>query len=466
MTTQALTTTDTVLVGVPMMDQTEARAVVTRIKTRIEDARRELLELHDREGWRALGYSSWGACAKAEFGGSAATLYRQLEAAEIARDLGDSQFENLPTSQLQAVKGLPPDQGRQALEQAHTKTQGKPTARDVQAEVDAVQGTTPLDLQRRGVQLTRHGSWFKATGYSGVMNGWTTPAAQPYDRTVEAARAELARRTAAAAAAPAEAEYEDVQARLAKHGTWLTRKAQGGTTLYVTRQDGKEVGIATPTWSNVLSRLEYAERSAAPAPEIAPAEPPHSTDTALDDQAMIADIRALAEPLDLQMMWENGKVLLYWPGEEDEIEQMDLLSYGAALEWLKWEAPGIRKDMVPTPDAPAEPSDPAASDRQAHIAKEQRDAGRLERARSFIAAHEYDAARTVLSAIEVSTWDRDKLLATIPAGCRVEIELTAADCAALLKEARMFSSGDLTTQLPTIGQVLILLIEAIKGGAQ
>jgi hypothetical protein len=115
-TTDLITTTDTVIVGVPMMDATEARAVVTRIKTHIDVARGELLELKDREGWRALGYRSWGACAKAEFGGSAATLYRQLEAAEIARDLGDSQFENLPTSHLQAVKDLPPDQARQALD--------------------------------------------------------------------------------------------------------------------------------------------------------------------------------------------------------------------------------------------------------------------------------------------------------------------------------------------------------------
>jgi hypothetical protein len=453
MTAQHLATTDAVIVGVPMMDATEAREIVTRIKTRIDLARGELLELHDREGWRALGYSSWGACAKAEFGGSAATLYRQLEAAEIARDLGDSQFENLPTSQLQAVKGLPPDQGRHALEQAHAKAHGKPTARDVQAKVDAVQGTTPVDLQRGGVQLTRHGSWFKATGYSGVMNGWTTPAAQPYDRTVEAARSELARRTAAAAAAPTEAEYEDVQARLAKHGTWLTRKAQGGTTLYVTRQDGKEVGIATPTWSNVTARLEHAERSAAP--PVAPAEPIET-----DDSAMIAEIRAQAAVLGLGVIWEDDTVILHWPDEN--VDQLLGMGYQDALYWLATDGTQQAAQRAAAAAAPAAPPDSAASDRQAHIAKEQRDAGRLFTARAYIAAHEYATARTALEGIEVSTWERDQLLATIPAGCRVEIELTAADCAALLHEARVFASGDLTKKLPAIGQVLIVLIEAIK----
>jgi hypothetical protein len=200
----------------------------------------------------------------------------------------------------------------------------------------------------------------------------------------------------------------------------------------------------------------------APAPEIAPAAPPVELPIETDDdQAMIAAIRSLAEPLDLQMVWEDGKVLLYWRGEEDEIDQMDMLSYGAALEWLTWEAKGIKQDMAPI-EAPAAPIDPAASDRVAYEAKEFRDKGLLFIARAYIASGDIAQARSALDGIEVSTWERDQLLATIPVGRRVEIELTADDCAALLKEARVFASGDLTKKLPAIGQVLIVLIEAIK----
>lgn len=136
--TTDLATTNAVIVGVPMMDEHEARATITRIKTRIDLARGELLDLYNREGWRALGYRSWRACADAEFGGSQATLYRQLEAAQIAQSLGDSQFENLPTSQLQAVKHLPPEQGRQAIEHAHAATNGKPTAKAVREAAEQI----------------------------------------------------------------------------------------------------------------------------------------------------------------------------------------------------------------------------------------------------------------------------------------------------------------------------------------
>lgn len=62
-------------------------------------------------------------------------------------------------------------------------------------------------------------------------------------------------------------------------------------------------------------------------------------------------------------------------------------------------------------DDPPEP----ASDRAAYLAKEQRDAGRMERARSFIANGEIDAARTVLAGVEVATYGRDQLLASLPA---------------------------------------------------
>ena len=118
-----LTTTDSaVLVGVPMLSAEEARQIVKNINGRIDQCRRDLLELYDREGWKALGYSSWGACAKAEFGSSAGTLYRQLEAAMIERDvLQDSQVENrspIPTAQLQAAKPLAPADRPKAFKRA------------------------------------------------------------------------------------------------------------------------------------------------------------------------------------------------------------------------------------------------------------------------------------------------------------------------------------------------------------
>lgn len=141
-------------------------------------------------------------------------------------------------------------------------------------------------------------------------------------------------------------------------------------------------------------------------------------DDAADQAALAGSIRELAEPLGLQMIWEDGKVLLYWPDEADDIEQMDLLSYGAALEWLKWEAKGIKADRdertqaAPDPD-PAAPDDRPADNAASYNAKAQRDRERLSRASSLITAGEYGDARRELDAIETEIWQRDRLRSTL-----------------------------------------------------
>jgi len=46
-------------VGVVVMTREEARACVERIKASAEEIRALIFELHEREGWRALGYATW-----------------------------------------------------------------------------------------------------------------------------------------------------------------------------------------------------------------------------------------------------------------------------------------------------------------------------------------------------------------------------------------------------------------------
>ena len=67
----------------PMMTAEEARRRVTAINSQLNNVRALLLDFHDREGWKALGYESWVECVKEEFGQSKAYLYRQLGAAQI-----------------------------------------------------------------------------------------------------------------------------------------------------------------------------------------------------------------------------------------------------------------------------------------------------------------------------------------------------------------------------------------------
>lgn len=199
-----LATISTVFDGVPMMDEAEARAVVTRIKTRIDITRGELLELHDREGWRALGYGSWGACVKAEFEGSSTALYRQLAAAKIEREVfGDSRIGNpVPASQLEAVKDLPTEEKRAAFQRADELAGDQPrTAKHITQAVVEITPPAESDL--------------------------------PPD-------------------------YAIVKRRLDAHGVALLSNMQGHHRAFVTRRDGM-TGVVTFDWEDVLSKLERLE---------------------------------------------------------------------------------------------------------------------------------------------------------------------------------------------------------------
>lgn len=128
-----------------------ARAIVAAIKERVHEIRELVLELHEREGWRSLGYSSWRECVTGEFEGSKTHLYRQLQAALIEREIipfsendADPEFSPMgekpgaiPERQLRPLAELPEGHRKEAWEEARaTAPDGKVTAKHVQATVD------------------------------------------------------------------------------------------------------------------------------------------------------------------------------------------------------------------------------------------------------------------------------------------------------------------------------------------
>ena len=64
-----------------LMTGPEALACVAQIREGLENVRLLLLDLHEREGWRALGYESWRECAAAEFSLTQSRAYQLLDAA-------------------------------------------------------------------------------------------------------------------------------------------------------------------------------------------------------------------------------------------------------------------------------------------------------------------------------------------------------------------------------------------------
>ena len=101
------------------MTTEEARAAVVAIKQHVQQARALLLDLHEREGWIALGYDSWERCVTSEFGHSRSYMYRQLAAAKLELEVG-SDVGSHPESHMRAINETlsEDDQMREAYEYA------------------------------------------------------------------------------------------------------------------------------------------------------------------------------------------------------------------------------------------------------------------------------------------------------------------------------------------------------------
>lgn len=134
------------------MTETEARYYVDEIKSHVGKARAMLLDLYEREGWRALGYSSWRECVTGEFGKGQSYMYYQLQAAQVERNISTI-VENdkpIPEGQLRPLTSLPPEMQVQAWRQAvDTAPEGKITAAHVQAVVAEMQEREILEAAKR-----------------------------------------------------------------------------------------------------------------------------------------------------------------------------------------------------------------------------------------------------------------------------------------------------------------------------
>ncbi len=92
-----------------LMTEDEARAAVAAVCRHFESARQQLLDLYEREGWRALGYDSWRACVVAEFSLSQTRVYELLSAAKVEREFSAmaETDQRLPERRLRVVASAP-----------------------------------------------------------------------------------------------------------------------------------------------------------------------------------------------------------------------------------------------------------------------------------------------------------------------------------------------------------------------
>ncbi len=123
-----------------LMSEPEARSCVQAINAGIAIIRRQVLDLHDREGWRALGYTSWRACVVEEFPQTQRHLYRLLEAGQIEREICPTgQTGEIPERHLRELAPLrdDPETMREVWQHVHEEHGENVTAERVREIVEA-----------------------------------------------------------------------------------------------------------------------------------------------------------------------------------------------------------------------------------------------------------------------------------------------------------------------------------------
>lgn len=117
-----------------------AKKITKQIKDSFGTTLDLLVQAHDREAWRALGYSSWGAYTAAEFDFSPRRGYQLLFHAQTVKELdGVNNCSQIPQreSQTRPMTGLPAPKKRKAWRAAVKSAGGKqPTAKQVAAEIN------------------------------------------------------------------------------------------------------------------------------------------------------------------------------------------------------------------------------------------------------------------------------------------------------------------------------------------
>lgn len=142
----------------------EARECADRIHLNMSNIRRDVVELHDRDGWGALGYKDWTECVQQEFKQAERYIFYQYKAARIEQNVTDCtnvQLGNIPEGQLRPLSKLEPAQQREAWQKAvETAPEGKVTAAHVSKVVKEITGEQPKTKPELKPTIPEHAVYF------------------------------------------------------------------------------------------------------------------------------------------------------------------------------------------------------------------------------------------------------------------------------------------------------------------
>jgi hypothetical protein len=144
----------------PVLDMTreEAQACLARIQGTEERFWMLLKQMHDRRGWKALGFETWENFIGKHFAEARATIFRKIKAIGVREGLESAGVNvSLPDNQALLLSALPEEQRPEAIELAREiaaaqpapvgkaalyRKQGQVSAAVIQQAVSALQGET------------------------------------------------------------------------------------------------------------------------------------------------------------------------------------------------------------------------------------------------------------------------------------------------------------------------------------
>ena len=140
------------------MSEKEARAAVATIRECLEKSRQGLLTLYEREGWRALGYSSWSAFVRSELTLSYARVSQLIGAARVEREL-DTRFEDnvVSSAVFESLKEVPPEERQEVFDLACDLHGSKaPDAKTVQEIIEVAKTRLSGDKKKELAEFEQY----------------------------------------------------------------------------------------------------------------------------------------------------------------------------------------------------------------------------------------------------------------------------------------------------------------------
>jgi hypothetical protein len=215
---------------VGLMDATEARTCLERIRTHWQQFWSEVKSFHDRQGWVALGYETFAACIEQELRLSRSHTYRLLQAAEVRWELqaalagsclpGETSLEHMTERHARELARLEP--GARAVVARDVDFQ-RASASDVRALVDQRAGGAAALQALRADLTTARRMW--GGPYAGLDPlGRDTAAQRAYQQITEQLPCADCDPAEVAAAAPVD-WLERQEAAWRAYGDWVHRVA-------------------------------------------------------------------------------------------------------------------------------------------------------------------------------------------------------------------------------------------------